>query len=85
MAINYGNRPALTLEALIEDLRERQFKGEFEPVSVFMSNLINRLSQLDGAWKEQQRAYVKQLREKDAEMQSLRTLNRRLKRGAFSR
>ena len=86
MEIRYNQKPQETLEALIGDLRNRQFKGEFECVSVFMSNLINRLARLDEIWKTQKRSFMKQIHEKDAEMQSLMARNKRLhKRMAFNK
>ena len=84
--ISYSQKPQETLEALIGDLRDRQFKGEFECVSIFMSQLINRLVRLDEIWKNQKRSLMKQIHEKDAEMQSLKVVNKRLhKRLAFNK
>ena len=86
MEISYSQKPQETLEDLIGDLRDRQFKGEFECIDVFMSNLINRLARLDEIWKDQKRLLMKQIHEKDAEMQSLRVRNKRLhKRMAFNK
>ena len=82
----YNQQLAETLEDIIGDLRDRQFKGEFECVSIFMSQLINRLARLDEIWKDQKRSLMKQIHEKDAEMQSLRIRNKRLhKRMAFNK
>lgn len=82
----YNQQLAETLEDIIDDLRERQFKGEFECVSIFMSQLINRLARQDEIWKGQKRSLMKQIHEKDAEMQSLMAVNKRLhKRMAFNK
>ena len=51
-----------------------------------MSQLINRLVRLDEIWKNQKRSLMKQIHEKDAEMQSLKVVNKRLhKRLAFNK
>lgn len=84
--ISYSQKPQETLEDVINDLRDRQFKGEFECVSIFMFQLTNRLVRLDEIWKDQKRSLMKQIHEKDAEMQSLRIRNKRLhKRMAFNK
>lgn len=82
----YNQQLAETLEDIIDDLRDRQFKGEFECISIFMSQLINRLARQGEIWKGQKRSLMKQIREKGAEMQSLMAVNKRLhKRMAFNK
>lgn len=83
MEISYSQKGTETLETVIDDLRDRQFKGEFESNSIYMTQLINRLVKLNESWKTQKLSFVKQLREKDAELQSLMVRNKRLRRRGF--